>query len=208
LNSGHQIPQHRLRRDREHGVPHQPVTSVHSCLREPEQQVLLAGNPLELLDQFLGHLHLGAGVDSMHRGNQQLDQHVGDLPLKRVQQRRQQGQRHSWRVLAQVARRFHRRASPPASNDLRRNAGEHAVGQAYRADRLQLSDLGQHRVQTDVARLRPDSGQHRQPVIAVVSMARLIVDVGGDQSKQPIPYLCRQTGRHTSDKQFLATVQR
>lgn len=39
-----QVPQHRLRRDREHRVSHQPVTGIHGCLREPEQQVLLAGH--------------------------------------------------------------------------------------------------------------------------------------------------------------------
>ncbi|WP_226358896.1 hypothetical protein [Pseudonocardia sp. ICBG601] len=100
--------------------------AFHGRLGDPEQQVLLAGDPLELLDQLLGHPDLGAGVDPVHGGDQQLDQRVGDLPFPAVQQRRQQGQRHLRRVSAQVAGRLDRRPRPPGGDHLRGDVGEHA----------------------------------------------------------------------------------
>jgi hypothetical protein len=45
-----------------------------------DQKVLLARNSLERVDQFLGDLPVRAGADPVHRGDQQLDQGVGDLP--------------------------------------------------------------------------------------------------------------------------------
>jgi len=41
--------------------------------------------PGDLGDELLPRPGLGAGVDRVHRGDQQLDQGVGDLPLPAVQ---------------------------------------------------------------------------------------------------------------------------
>ena len=89
-------------------------------------------------------------------------------------------------MATQVARCFHRRACPPGRDHLRRDIGEHAAGQADRTDGLELADLGQHRVQADVARLRPDRSEHRRTVDVLddVIAVRLVVGGGGHQSEQ------------------------
>ena len=65
------------------------------------------------------------------------------------------------RMVAQVRRRLHRGPRPPAGHHLRRDVGEQTRRQPDRADRAQLADLGQHRLQAHVARNRLDQRQHR-----------------------------------------------
>jgi len=67
-----------------------------------EQDVLLAGDPLEGVDEFLGDSAVGAGGDPVHRGNQQVDQGVGELAFPGGQQRREQGQPQLLGVAAQM----------------------------------------------------------------------------------------------------------
>lgn len=50
--------------------PHRLVRALERGLRDREQQVLLAGDPLERVDQFLGHLAVRPGADAMHRRDQ------------------------------------------------------------------------------------------------------------------------------------------
>ncbi len=61
-----------------------------------------AGHPFERVHQLLHHSLVRPGTDAVHRGDQQLDQGVGDLPLSGVQQRREQGQLHRIGMLTQV----------------------------------------------------------------------------------------------------------
>jgi hypothetical protein len=72
----------------------QLVAGVHRGLGDAEQQILVAGNPLELLDLLVGDPKLGVGIDPVDRRAQQLDQRVGDLPTPAEKQRRQQCQLH------------------------------------------------------------------------------------------------------------------
>jgi hypothetical protein len=65
------------------------VGPIERGLGDREQQVLLAGDPFERVDQFLGDLPVRAGADPVHGRDQQLDQGVGDLPKAGVQQRRE-----------------------------------------------------------------------------------------------------------------------
>ena len=102
------------------------VGCAHARFGDGEQDVLLAGHPFERVHQLLHHSLVGPGTDAVHRGDQQLDQGVGDLPLPGVQQRREQGQLHRIGMLTQVRGRFHRGPSPPTRDDLRRDAGEQA----------------------------------------------------------------------------------
>ncbi len=65
------------------GLAHNFVGMVDGGLGQPEEDALLAPDPLELVDQLVGHPLLGPGVDQMHDADQQLDQGVGDLPFPR-----------------------------------------------------------------------------------------------------------------------------
>jgi hypothetical protein len=119
-----------------------------------------------------------ARADPVHRGDQQVDQAVGHLPLTFPQQRRQQGHRRLRGLpqpAAQVRRRLHRGPRPPPGHHLRRDVGEQPRRQADRPDRLQLADLGQHRVQAHVPRHRLDQRQHRVLVFLVIAGDVLVI---------------------------------
>jgi hypothetical protein len=61
--------------------------------------------------------------------------------------------------------RLDRRAITPTSHHARRHPGEHVGRQADLADRSQLRDLRQQRVQTDVPRNRTDQRETLDPII-------------------------------------------
>jgi hypothetical protein len=61
---------------------------LHRGLSHPEQDFLLARDPFQLLDD----LRLGVRVDPVHRGDQQVDEGIGDVPLPAVQVRRAGGE--------------------------------------------------------------------------------------------------------------------
>ena len=178
---GDQVAQRLLARHRvDHGADG-VVRAGDRGLGEPEQQRLLPGDLAELADQFLGDLPLGPGADPVHGRDQQVRQGVGDLPLPLVHQRGQQGQHQRLRVAAQVGRGLHRGAGPPGGDHLRRDAGEHAVRQAHRADRVQLADLGEHGFQAHAAGNRLDQRQRRWVAPSPSS------SVGGRQGGQRSP---------------------
>jgi len=57
---------------------------------------------------------------------------------------------------AQVRGRFNPSAAMPSSEHARRDLREQAGGQPDRADRFELLDLGEHRLEADVPRRRLD----------------------------------------------------
>jgi hypothetical protein len=135
-------------------LPDRIVWPGQRCLGDAEQDVLLAGDPFERVHQFLGDSAVCAGANAVHGGDQQLDQGVGDLPQPVVQQRRQQRQHQRLGVVPQVRRGLHRRPDLPRRDHARGDVGEQPGRQVDRADRAQLADLGEHRIQADVARHR------------------------------------------------------
>lgn len=75
------------------------------------------------------------GADAVHRGDQQFDEGVSDLPQPGVQQRREQGQHQRLGVIAQVRRGLHRGSGPPGGHHARGDVGAQLAGQAHRPDR-------------------------------------------------------------------------
>jgi len=148
---GDQVAQRLLARHRVHHGAHGVVGAGDRGLGEAEQQRLLPSDLAEFADQFLGDLPLGAGADAVHGRDQQVRQGVGDLPLSLVHQRGQQGQHQRPGMVAQVRRGFHRGAGPPGGDHPRRDIGKQDVRQLYGAHRVQLADLGEHRLQAHVA---------------------------------------------------------
>lgn len=145
----------------------------------------------------------------MHGGNQQLDQRVGDLQFAPVNQRREQRQRQRLRVAAQMRRRFDCGPRPPLLEDLRYNIREQACRQIQGPDRLQLVDLGHHRLQAHIAWAGLGQDQQRRRRIA------LVIHSDGDQGQQatcnrrtqpagdprrPVLFRCAQSRpNHTQD---------
>ena len=144
---------------------------------DAEQDVLLARHLLrDVGDELLPGSGLGAGVDPVHCGDQQLGQAVGDLPLPAVQVGGQQRPADLARmVIAQMARRLHRGPRPPPGHDLRRDAGEQPGWEPDGADPVELAPLALARVQADVAGIgpdrRPDLRARHLPRVAPVGRA-------------------------------------
>jgi hypothetical protein len=104
-------------------------------------------------------------------------------------------------VSAQVAGRLDRGPQPPAADHLGRHVSEQARWQADGPDSSELGDLGQHRVQADVARVCLDGGQH----IAAVAVG-LVLD--GDERLQPADDGGVEPACHHGDHCLLGLVQR
>ncbi|WP_331764226.1 hypothetical protein OH786_38600 (plasmid) [Streptomyces atratus] len=169
-----QLPQRRLApgHRREHDLTDRPLRGAQRRLGELEEDVLLARHLLERVDELLGDLLLRPRPDPVHRGDQQLHQRVGDLPLPLMQQRGQQRHPQRHRVRPQVGRRLHSGPRPPSGHDLRRDVDEQIPWQADRPHRQELVDLGEHRLQAHVARRFLDLRQHRRRVLALRTAAR------------------------------------
>ena len=75
----HQVAQGLLADGGEHHVAHGAVRLGQAGGGELEQQRGLAGHALEVGDQLALDALLGLGADTVHGGDQQLDQRVGDL---------------------------------------------------------------------------------------------------------------------------------
>ncbi len=155
-----QVVEGLLADDRVQGVTHNLVGMVDSGLGQPEQDVLLAPDPSELVDQFLGHSPLGPGVDQMYDANQQLGEGVGDLPLSSPHQRGQQGEPGRRRMPTEVTRGFRGRPGSPRGDHFRGNISEQVEWQADRSGGSQLVDLAQHGGQAHPAWVGLDHPQH------------------------------------------------
>jgi hypothetical protein len=138
------------------------------------QHRVLVADALELLDELVGDLLLGPGVDLVNRLVEQLDEGVGDLTLAQMQQRGKQNETDGLFVAREMTRRLDRGACPPRSNDVRGDPGEQVRWQVDLADDLELSQLREHRRETHVPRARLDRAQR------VVVGLRLRLTIRGD----------------------------
>jgi hypothetical protein len=159
----------RLRPARHSRVDHladQAVRTTQCRLGHLEQDVLLARDPFQLGDELVHHPGLRAGVDPVHRGDQQVHERVSDLPLPAVQQGGQQRELDGVLVLTQVAGSLHGGSRPPRSEHLRGDIGEQPRGQPDMTEQGQLGGLFLTRLQAHIAGIRLDEGE-RLPAIPV-----------------------------------------
>ncbi len=96
--------------------------------------------------------------------------------------------------------RLDRRAGAPPGNDGRGDVGEQVRRQPDRADRLELCDLDEHRVQAHVARCGLDQGQH---VLTVV-----VIAADGDQRLESIDRSPIDARRDPPKKRLFGAIQR
>jgi hypothetical protein len=181
LELAHQVQQHLQPAGRGvHDLLDDAVRPLGRRRGDLEQDVLLARNlPGDLGDELVPRPGLGSGVDPVHRGDQQLDQAVGDLPLPAVQVgRHQRPAAVVGVVIAQVTRCLYRHPGPPPGHDLRRHVGEQARRESHGPYPVELAPLGLARVQADVARVRPDCRPHFRPC-CLPGRARVACGLGG-----------------------------
>lgn len=182
-------------------------------LGELEEDFLLARHLLERVDQLLGDLLLSPRPDPVNRGDQQLHQRVRDLPLTLVQQRGQQRHPQRQRVRAQMGRGLHCGSCPPSGHHLRRDVREQVRRQPDRANRKQLVDLREHRLQAQIARSLLDLPQDRRPVLALTSTGitghRVVLPISADdQGHDPLDALHRDPCRDPRRQRLLGSPQR
>ncbi len=102
---------------------------------------VLSGDALEVVEQLALDLALGPGLDSVHRGDEEIDQVVEDLGAAHGAERGQHGYAQGVRVAAELVGLFHGDAMAIRAEDLRRDAGEEVVRQGYGAKELELGQL-------------------------------------------------------------------
>jgi len=146
---------------REHNAADGAIGRGQRRLGDPEEDVLLTADALEGVDELLDDLALCARTDPVDRRDEQVHERVGDLALAFVQQRGHERQTQRDRTRAQMRRGLDRRPGAPAGDDVRRDVSEHTGTDANGPDGEELVDLGQHRVQADVAARLFDPAEHR-----------------------------------------------
>ena len=144
------------------------------------------------------------GTDAVHRGDQQLDQGVGDLPFPGMQQRREQGQFHRIGMLTQVrsADSTAARARQPATTFGATPANRPAGSPTARTARS-LRVSSQHRVQADVARHRLD-----QPEDGVADQVVVVHPVHRHQRVQTLHNVRRIACDDAPGQRLLGLMQR
>ena len=165
---------------------------------------------LNALISSLGDLLLRPRADPVHRGDQQLHQRVGDLPLPLVQQRGQQRHPQRQRVRAQMGRRLHRGPRPPAGHDLRRDVGEQTRWQpiARTARSLSISVSIVSRLTLPGASLIfAKTGGASSPSVPPSGSGVVLVGAG-DQSHDPLDALHGQPGGDQGRQRLLGRPQR
>lgn len=187
---------------RVHDLAHAAVWAVEHGLGGSGEHGLLAGHPAELVGELLGDPALGAGADAVHRGDQQVHQGVSEFPLAGDQQRGQQRQPQRLGMGAQVGGGLHRGPQPPADEDLGRDVVEQSRRKADGAHRAQLGDLGQHRLQADIAGLGLDPRQQPRPCGIVAGV------VLGDQGQEPADHRLAQPAGDPQAQGLLGLPQR
>ncbi len=167
------------------------VRGLEGGLGDLAQHRVLAADAAEVLDELRDDLLLGMRVDPVDRRDQQLRERVGHLALTQDEQRAQQRELGWLRMLTQMTGRLDRRAGTPPGDDRRGYVGEQIGRQPDGADRFELCDLDEHRVQTHAARRRLNQGQHVLTVVIVAdgdqrleALDRRRVDACCDQPKQ------------------------
>ena len=116
-------------------------------LGQLEQQAVLAGDALQVLQEFSLDASLGPGADAVDRVQEQVHQGVREFALAQMAEDGQQRQPERRRVPPQFVGRFHGQPLPVGLKDFGRDAVEQVRRQAERPDPVQLGDLLQEAFQ-------------------------------------------------------------
>lgn len=180
LRLADQVLQRRLTDHRVERVAHRVVRVVQGRPGHPEQDPLLAADPLEVSDQLGVHLALRGVGQLLDHPDQQRHQRVGDLTEPRRTQHRQQRQPHRTGPVSQVGGVLAGGPLPPHCQHRRGRFGQQVCRQAQLPHPGQAPGLGHQTVQADPSRIRPNLGQN-----AVVA---------ANQSLEPVDHLRGQLG--------------
>ena len=119
-----------------------PSGSVEGGPGELEQEVLLAGHALQVVEQFAVHPAFGTCADMVDSLDQEVDQVIGQLALAEMHKGREPGEPRRFRVSAKLIGGLDRDAPSIPFQFVGKHMVEQIGGQFDPADQLQLGQLG------------------------------------------------------------------
>ena len=143
----HDVTQRLLVDDRIDDILDDAIGLGESGFGQLKQQAVLAGHPLQVLEQFAFDPPFGPGTDAMDSVQKQVDQRVCEFALAEVTEDGQQRQPQWRRVTPQFIGCFDGQPLPVALEDLGRDALEQLGRQAEGPNPVQLGDLPQEAFQ-------------------------------------------------------------
>ncbi len=206
LALGHEVMQGLLADGRKDHVAHGPVRLGDAGGGQLEQQRGLAGDALEVGDQFALDALLGFRADAMHRGDQQVGKAVGDFALTHVAEDGEQGQADRVGMPAQLVQLLGRDPAAVGKQHACGHASEQVRGQGKHADVPQFVSFLAHALQAGLAgpgAQREQRGRPRNGVLAVV-WGRI---GGPEQSVQSSRGHGRQAREQGGAERLFLTVQ-
>ena len=139
-----QIAQGLLANHRKDDLAYHAVRLGQCGIGQFEQQIVLASDALDVIEQFTFDLALGPGTDAVDRLDQQVDQIVGQAASTQINKRGQPGAPRRIGMPAQFMRCLDRNAPPAALQFAGRSVIEQIGWKLDAADQLQFHQFLLH----------------------------------------------------------------
>ena len=156
-----QVAQGLFADDRKHDLAHDPIGLVEGGPGELEQEVLLAGHALQVVEQFAVHPAFGTRADMVNGLDQEVDQVFGQLAAAEMHEGREPGEPRRFRVSAQLIGGLDRDAPSIPFQFVGKHLVEQIGGQSDPADQLQLGQLGLDAGEARPTRIAPQPQKER-----------------------------------------------
>ncbi len=157
-----QVAQGLLAGYREHNLADDAIGSRQRGVGQLEQDVLLAADALEIVEQFALDLPLGVSADAMNGLDQKVDQAVGERPAAQMRESRKRRQPKRFGMPTQFVRGLDRDSLAIAFDIVRPRVSKKIGGQPKLANQIELGQLGLQAVDARPARIGAQMHQHRR----------------------------------------------
>ena len=137
-----QVAQGLFADDREHDLAHDPVGLIEGGTGDLEEEILLAADALQIVQQFAVHPAFGSHANLVDGLGQEVDQVVGQLAAPEVHEGREPGEVRRFGVSAQLVGGLGRDTSSVPFQFLGKHLVERVGRQPDPADQLQPGQLG------------------------------------------------------------------
>ena len=205
-----QVAQGLFADDREHDLAHDPVGVIEGGPGELEEEVLLAADALQVVEQLAVHPAFGPRADLVDGLGQEVDQVVRQLAAAEMHEGREPGEARRFGVSAQLMGSLDRDAPSIPFQFLGKHLVEQIGRQPDPADQLQLGQLGLDAGEARPTRIatQPEKERGGRSRLSVAVRTALRVALGLQQRFQAGTGLRRQTVSNAGIKPFLVGTDR